>query len=433
MKKNKHAVPTALKGLAAAVMLAGAANASADMTIAEMDDGTKLMMFGILDTGFLYQSKASIGGDSNVQMESNGMRQSVIGWKGTRPMFNGWTVFFNLEAHFNLDSGMFHTTEDDLRNDNSTGPFSNLPDQRDDESGRLLFRRQANLGISGDFGTIILGRQYGPALLAHLATEPRIFKENFSNLYGWAYSQLFTSIGQNDGTANAIFGTNGRNSNNDVGIFMKNAIQYRNNFKGLDFGVLYSLGGVEGNMGNNNIWAVGASYSTGPVTFTGSYEVFNDELTGREVIEHWGAGAAVNLGFVDMGDVNLKINYMQSTNHDGQTGQEILKMDGLGLGADWAWNEKNFATIAYYINQDDCNWGSAVNGNACGTGAGTDSFVLSNEYTIAPKTVIYSVVSVVDVDQSAGTIANFATSIVANPAPVGETTTFVNVGVNYQF
>lgn len=427
MKKIKQAVPTAVKGLAAAVMLAGAANASADMTIAEMDDGTKLMMFGILDTGILYQSKASTGGDSNVQMESNGMRQSVIGWKGTRPMFNGWTVFFNLEAHFNLDSGMFHTTEDDLRNNPAT-----LPAQRDDESGRLLFRRQANLGISGDLGTIILGRQYGPALLAHLATEPRIFKENFSNLYGWAYSQLFTTIGTNTGGAGA-FGVAGRNTNNDVGIFMKNAIQYRNNFKGLDFGVLYSLGGVEGNIGNNNIWALGASYNVGPVTLTGSYEIFNDEQTGREVIEHWGAGAAVNLGFIDVGDVNLKINYMESDNHDGQTGQEILQMSGLGLGADWAWNENNFATIAYYINQDDCNYGGGLNGNACGAGAGTDSFVVSNEYTIAPKTVIYSVVSVVDVDRNAGTIANFATSIVANPAPAGETTTFVNVGVNYQF
>ena len=401
---NKSKYKFSLKGLAAGVVLSCAATgASADMTIAEMDDGTKLMMFGIIDVGLLYQDKFTAGvEDDTLQIESSGMRQTVFGFKGVRPMFNGWNVFFNVESHWDVDSGHFHNTPDDLR-----------PPDPDDESGRLRFRRQANLGMSGDWGTVIVGRQYGPALLAHLATEPRIFKENFSNLYAWAYSQLFTDIN------GPLAG--GRNTNNDVGIFMKNAVQYRNNINGFDFGVLYSFGGVEGSLEDNSIWAFGASFPIGSATLTGSYEVMYDQQTGEEVVEHWGIGGAYNWG-----DFDFKVNYMQSDNQD-HTGADILDLEGIGFGIDWRWNDMNSATIAYYINEDDINTGGT------GGAAETKSFVLSNEYSIAPSTVFYSVLSIVDVDSNAGTIANFATSIVANPAPAGETTTFVNLGVNYQF
>jgi predicted porin len=392
-----------LKSLAAAVALSCASTgAMADMTIAEADDGTKLSMFGIIDVGVLYQDKFTAQAEDTLQIESSGMRQSVFGWKGSRPMFNGSTVFFNLEAHFDIDSGMFHNTADDLRGADA-----------DDESGNLAFRRQANLGMTGDWGTVIVGRQYGPALLAHLASEPRVFRENFSNLYAWAYTQLFNDIN----AANA----GGRNTNNDVGIFMKNSVQYRNNIQGLDFGVLYSFGGVEGSLEDNSILALGASYPIGNVTLTGSWQQMKDQQTGNSLTDHWSVGAAYK-----MNDFTFRANYMDAKN-ETDAGVDVLDFSGLGLGVEWAWNEKNALIVAYYNNEDDTNAGGT------GGSAETDSWVISNDYLIAPSTTLYSVLSVVDVDANAGVVANFATSIVANPAPVGETTTFVNVGVNYQF
>jgi hypothetical protein len=65
---------------------------------------------------------------------------------------------------------------------------------------------------------VTVGRQYGPALLAHIGTEPRAFKEQFSNLYAWAYGQLFTTPMRRAAIATP---------NNDVGIFFSNAVQYR--------------------------------------------------------------------------------------------------------------------------------------------------------------------------------------------------------------
>jgi predicted porin len=385
-----------IKTLGATVLLSSVASiATADVVIGETES-TKLSMFGILDVGLLYQSNPSVEGEEKIAMETSGLRQTVFGFKGTRQLDGSTSAFFNLEAHFDLDSGMLHASGDPVG-------------EADDGSGNLLFRRQANIGLTGDWGTVIAGRQYGPALLAHLGTEPRIFKEQFSNLYAWAYSQLFTTINDNDSNA-------GRNTNNDVGIFFKNAIQYRNNINGLDFGVLYSFGGQEGSSKNGDVIAVGASYGTGPVTLSGSYQNMRDQNTGKDVVESWGVGAAYKIGAVD-----LKVNFLNTANNDS-LGNEVLDVDALGLGIDYKWSDKNSMTVAYYINED----------NTPAEDAKTKSFVISNEFTMGESTILYTALAYVDADEMS-TISQYATSIAAAPAPVGEKTTLINVGINFAF
>lgn len=395
--KNGHSGMFTLKNLAAAVVLSSVAGtASADIEIGKAGN-TTISMFGILDAGVLYQSNVSTDGDEKVGIETSGLRQTVIGFKGNRPLDNGDTAFFNLEAHFDLDTGMFHGTGD-------------AATDADDSSGRLLFRRQANIGMTGDWGTVILGRQYGPALLAHLATEPRIFKEQFSNLYAWAYSQLFTTV---NGA-----GTNlGRNANNDVGIFFKNAIQYRNNINGLDFGVLYSFGGQEGSLKDGDVIALGAAYGVGDLSLSASYQNMQDQQTSEDVVTSWGVGAAYALG-----DLTFKANYMNTENNTS-TGVEILDLDAFGMGMDWKWAPKHTATVAYYINEDNVE------------DFETKSLVLSNEYTMGESTTLYAQMAYVDADDATATstVAQYSTSIVATPAPAGEKTTLVNVGVNFAF
>lgn len=383
---------------AAAVLSSIAGTAAADIVIGETET-TKLMMYGILDVGILYQSNPSVEGEEKFAMETSGLRQTVFGFKGTRELYGSTSAFFNLEAHFDLDTGMLHASGD---------AGGDVPEP-DDSSGTLLFRRQANIGLTGDWGTVIAGRQYGPALLAHLGTEPRIFKEQFSNLYSWAYTQLFSTF--NDSASGS-----GRNTNNDVGIFFKNAIQYRNNINGLDFGILYSFGGQEGSSGNNDVIAVGASYGTGPLTLSGSYQVMSDQDTGKDLVESMGFGAAYNLGAVD-----LKVNFMNTENQDA-LGNKNLDVDALGFGIDYKWSDKNSMTVAYYINED----------KAAAKDAETKSLVISNEFMMGDSTTLYTALAYVDVDDM-GTISQYATSIVAAPAPVGEKTTLVNVGINFAF
>ncbi len=66
-------------------------------------------------------------------------------------------------------------------------------------------------------------------------------------------------------------------------------------------------------------------------------------------------------------------------------------------------------TVAYYINED----------NAAADDATTKSFVVSNEFTLGDSTTLYTAIAYVDADEMS-TISQYATSIVAAPAPVGE-------------
>ncbi len=342
-------------------------------------------IYGIIDAGLLYQSKADPTGQSKTSMETSGLRQTVLGFKGDRDLGKGLEGFFNLEAHFDTNNGKFHGTGDA------------------DGTGSPFFRRQANLGLRGDWGSVTFGRQYGPALLAHIATEPRAFKEQFSNLYAWAYNQYAATAGA-PGTE--------RNTNNDVGIFFSNAIQYRNTVGPVNFGVLWSPGGKAGSMDKNTVLAAGASY-TGPVILSASYQVIKDEATANDNVKHGGLGIAVPFG-----DFTFKANYLNAKNQLS-TGANVSNVNAMGVGVDWKWHPQNTATLAYYDNKDKRN-----------SKDHTRNIVLSNDFALRADTTIYVQMAIVDADSA----ATIKTSIVAAGVPsVGNTATLVNAGINFTF
>ncbi|TYC51923.1 porin [Zoogloea oleivorans] len=342
-------------------------------------------IYGIIDAGLLYQSKADPTGQSKTSMETSGLRQTVLGFKGDRDLGKGLEGFFNLEAHFDTNNGKFHGTGDA------------------DGTGTPFFRRQANLGLRGDWGSVTFGRQYGPALLAHIATEPRAFKEQFSNLYAWAYNQYAATAGA-PGTE--------RNTNNDVGIFFSNAIQYRNTIGPVNFGVLWSPGGKAGSMDKNTVLAAGASY-TGPVILSASYQVIKDEATANDNVKHGGLGIAVPFG-----DFTFKANYLNAKNQLS-TGANVSNVNAMGVGVDWKWHPQNTATLAYYDNKDKRN-----------SKDHTRNIVLSNDFALRADTTIYVQMAIVDADSA----ATIKTSIVAAGVPsVGNTATLVNAGINFTF
>eukprot|EP01031_Cornospumella_fuschlensis_P002120 gene2120-2653_t len=101
-------------------------------------DEPSVQIYGIVDIGVLTQSKSGTSGRLT-QVATSGYRQSVWGFRGKEDLGNGLKVFFNLETHFDVDTGEFHGTGD------AAG------------SGPILFRRQANLGLSGDWGQVAFG------------------------------------------------------------------------------------------------------------------------------------------------------------------------------------------------------------------------------------------------------------------------------------
>lgn len=384
--KKINQKPVSRKFTHARMMLATAVvfSANAGMAIAQ----SNVQIFGIIDTGILYQSKSPGNGGSQTQMATSGLRQTVLGFKGTEQLDNGLKAFFNLESHFDTNNGALHGTGD------APG------------AGTVLFRRQANVGLSGNFGTFIFGRQYGPALLAHLGTEPRAFKEQFSNLYAWAYNQYAA-------TASGAAGLTNRNTNNDVGIFFNNAIHYRNKVGPVDFGILYSLGGVADSTSKNSALALGANY-TGPFTLSGSYQEMKDQTSGVTLVKHSGLGFAVPISVL-----TFKANFLEGKNYNGISGAEVSKVHGLSMGIDYKWHPANSLTLAYYDNKDKDN-----------NLDHTKNVVISNDYSLSKRTTIYTQWAYVD----AKAMATIKTSIVAAGIPAqGEKTSLLNVGINHTF
>ncbi|WP_374491597.1 porin [Zoogloea sp.] len=368
--------PHLRKGCALAVLSALSAQAGAETNVA---------VYGIIDAGLLYQSKTDPNGKSKTSMETSGLRQSVLGFKGDRDLGQGLEGFFNLELHYDTNNGKLHGSGDAQ------------------DTGTPFFRRQANLGLRGDWGSLTFGRQYGPALLAHIGTEPRAFKEQFSNLYAWAYNQYAATSGP--------VGTD-RNTNNDVGIFFSNAIQYRNTVGPVNFGILWAPGGQSGSTQKNSAWAAGATY-TGPVILSASYQVIKDEATANANVRHGGLGIAVPLG-----DFTFKANYLNARN-EASTGAKVSNVNGLGVGVDWRWRPDHTATLAYYDNKDKQNGRDH-----------TRNIVLSNDYALRKDTTLYVQAAIVNAEDG----ATIKTSIVAAGIPaVGTTSTLVNAGINFTF
>lgn len=351
---------------------------------------SSVTIYGTIDAGVLTQNKTAVPGSGRVtRLEGAGIRPSVLGFKGSEDLGGGYSAFFNLESYLDPDTGAIHGS-----GDNGTPAIS-----------QPFWRRQANVGLaSTQWGSVTLGRQYGPALLAHIGTEPRAFKEQFSNLYAWAYNQY-----------EPIAGTGAANSNNDVGIFIKNAVQYRNKIGPVSGGILYAFGEQPG-FQRNNILALGLSY-TGPVTLSFSHEFMKDQVTAKKVVQHTGFGAAVPFG-----DFTFKGNFLRGDNRSAQ-GLATSKVDAIGVGVDWKWMPNNSATLAYYDNKDKRNSSNH-----------TKNLVISNDYSLSKRTTLYGQLAYVDAKSGATGAAALKTSIVADASfRAGAKTTFLNFGLNHTF
>lgn len=378
----------------ALAMSAGHALAGEGVKVFSDEAGDSISLFGIIDAGILTQTHSTNANGTDAgnvtRMAENGLRQSVWGIKGLSQDLGigGHTqAFFNLESHIDPPTGLLHGTGDVV--DQSTP----------------LFRRQSNVGATGDWGTLIVGRQYGPALLADLNTEPRYFKEQFSNLYAWAYGQIATN--------NASIIPQNRNTNNDVGIFFENAVQYRKSLGPVTVGILYSFGGTNNGFSYNNASAIGIEYK-GPVIVSGSYQQMKDQNTGVTDVTHWSLGLAVPYH-----DFTFKTLFLQAINRDSSDGRDFAKVNSWGLGTDWKWSSRNTATVAYYHNRDKLHSGDF-----------THDVVVSNDFVMTKWITAYIQYAYVD----AGPSASILTSIVAAGVPQQNAkTSLLMTGLNFSF
>ncbi|WP_066331386.1 porin [Azohydromonas lata] len=353
--KLKHSL-IALAALAAV----SAANAQSNVTL-----------YGRVDLGYQYTNKTTAAGDGLSELYNGGIAPSIWGLRGTEDLGSGLSAFFNLESHINADTGA------------TTGG---------------LFRRQANVGVKGAFGSVALGRQYSPALLAHLGTDPRGMKEQLSGLYPYALNQIQAA--------------SPASPSSDIGVFLGNAVSYSNSFGPVNVGAAYAFGEQAGRGGAGKVASLGASY-TGPVTVSASYQQTTNIAAATGDVKQYGLGAALPLG-----PVKVKGIYLHTKSDAGvvAAGRET-KVDVWGLGVDYAFGA-NTVTLAYYQGKDK----KAADDK-------TKTLVLSDDYALSKRTTLYAQVAVADANAGASSL----TSISSRQPVAGEKTTTFGVGVKHDF
>ncbi|MGS0740897.1 porin [Glaciimonas sp. GG7] len=380
MKKIVKGKTSALAVLMAFGAIAGTAQAQSSVTI-----------YGVVDAGLVYvnNQKTPSGGTGSVTaLNTGGVTPSIFGFKGAEDLGGGLKANFNLEGHFFASTGQ-------------GGQWGGL------------FGRQSNIGLSNSYGTITLGKQYSPAVLAFAATDPRGLKETFSGLISWALTQSPLNVG----TATAP-----ANSNTPIDVFVANALALSTKIADVNLNGSYSFGEVAGSNAANRVIALGAVY-TGPVTLSAAYQSDNGQKaalvggTGTQT-RKYSVGAAYAFG-----DATLTVNYLNNKNSDPSSGVELAQYRVYGAGLNYRTSVANTATLAYYYSN-----------NKDGTSDTSRTLILSDDYALSKRTTLYGLLAGVKAGNGYTTGAAFG---VANNnvylASGGKTTTAVEVGIKHTF
>lgn len=331
---------------------------------------SNVTLYGNIDLGLLTQS--NVKANESSELYNGGISPSIWGMRGSEDLGGGLKANFNLESHFSADTGA------------GVGG---------------MFRRQANVGLSSaSMGTVTLGVQYSPAVLAFAATDPRGLRENFSGLYSWAYNSGVLA---------------GPNTNSDVGVFLHNAISYSNALGPVNLAIGYSVAenSATGPTGGA-VLALGATYS-GPLTVSAAYQKTNYANTSNELSSVYSLGAGYT-----MGELTGKVNYLKAR-EKSLAGADMTDVGMLGLGLDWKLAANNTVMFAVYSGKD----------SKTAVASKTTSFVLSDEYALSKRTTLYGQVAFANADAGAG----LRTSIVAGGTLADKNATLFNVGVKHSF
>ncbi|MGA0609144.1 porin [Caldimonas sp. KR1-144] len=231
-------------------------------------------LYGLIDAGVERLDHVGAGDDTLYRMPTiAGSAASRWGLRGSEDLGGGLKAVFTLESGFGADSGVM-------------------------QQGNRLFGRQAFVGLSSDWGTVSLGRQYSMLLLGSLSTD--LF---LAQIYGAGAFDLFLA-----------------------GPRVDNALAYQGKFGGLTLGALYSLGrdantcaGERGIGRECHAWSAVAKYDAS----LWGVAAWIDEQRGLQggantpptanLAHLTDQRAAVN-GYVMLGKTKLAANYMRRDN-----------------------------------------------------------------------------------------------------------------------
>ena len=259
---NKHA-STALALIAAMATMAAATQAAAQDSKA----GSQVTVYGAVDMGI----ELAKNGSSSVNRLSSGLNTvSRLGFRGSEDLGGGLRANFRLEAGINADDGT---------QNNAT----------------KFFGRWRQVGLSGSWGAIDLGRMWSPTFVVGLTSDP--LARNRTSL-GW---NMF--LAQTSNTTTAF--TPG---------FTDNSLRYTSPRMGGVWGeLMYSAGEAGGSAASGRGLGLNLQYASGPVYLGYGYQR-NNSGTAAAPVAHPEASVSHFVGATyKLGDVTLYGTFNRNT------------------------------------------------------------------------------------------------------------------------
>ena len=302
-------------------------------------------MYGVLDAGLNYESTAGTSTTGNLfSLQSGISAPSRIGFKGSEDINSSLKAIFDLEAGIQINNG---TSTD-------TG---------------TLFNRQSWLGLSGDFGSVMVGRQFTPMYNAVYAIDP--FELGMAGNAG-----NLMHLGGANLVGNVVVGGNTLALENGGGSqSQNNSLRYvSHDWNGFSLEANYGMGGQAGNTNDGTESGATVNYNNGPVMLLASFDNVN-AINNSNTFKTTLVGGSLN--WTDYG-VPLKTNFGYQTNK-GSDLVNSANIDStdllLGLRIPVGPHEVLFS----YIHSD----------NKIDGGKG-DQYALGYTYALSKRTTFYS-------------------------------------------
>jgi len=180
---------------------------------------SSVTIYGIIDASVAYNSKVATGvgsaTGSRAGVDSGAIKGSRLGFKGSEDLGGGLKALFNLENGFNVDTG--------AAAQNGT-----------------LFGRTATVGLSGNFGAVLLGRQ-------------KDFLDDIA---------AFTTV---DDLGGMVSNVHAKDLDRTNGERVNNSIRYNTpNVNGFYGSVIYGFGENAGSASTGQSYGIGGAYANGP-------------------------------------------------------------------------------------------------------------------------------------------------------------------------
>ncbi len=225
-----------------ALTLAHSATITAIATIASLAASSaasaqsNVQVYGLIDAGVEYVNHANAAGDSAARVISGGKNTSRWGLRGSENLGGKLKAVFGLEGGIMMDTGA------------SDGP---------------IFKRQAYVGLEGEFGRVVLGRSFTTTYDFVIGFDPLGFAPNYS----WATSANATGA-----------------SRYGMTTAFDNLIKYSGSTGGFKYGATIGLGEQASGAADSRKYSAAASWAGNGFSAMAAYEQVNGNLvatTGR--------------------------------------------------------------------------------------------------------------------------------------------------------